>query len=131
MAETKKMGRPSNGKPVILRIPATEETRNALDAAAKAQRRSMAAYAGAVIEAALGTATPAPLDETPKRQKTSNGPTVMLNISLQPDLKDAVKAIAKMEHRTASNMASLMLRDWIEQWEAKHPGVNVWPAVEE
>ena len=84
------------------------------------------------IEENSGTAVPAPQDKTPTRRKASNGATVMLNISLQPDLKAAVKAIAKVERRTASNMASLMIRDWIEQWEADHPGVNIWPdAVEE
>lgn len=132
MAEQKKTGRPSNGKPIILRIPATEETRNALETAAKAQRRSMAAYAGAVIEEALGTVSSAPQDEeTPAGQKSGNGTTVLLTISLPPDLKAAVKAIAKVERRTASNMASLMIRDWIEQWEASHPGVSIWPDAEE
>lgn len=83
------------------------------------------------IEEDSGTAAPTPQDETPKRQKASNGATVMLNISLPPDLKTAVKAIAKVERRTASNMASLMIRDWIEQWEADHPGVSIWPNAEE
>lgn len=139
MAEAKKIGRPSTGKPVILRIPATEETRNALEAAAKEKHRSMASFAGGILEETLGTATsPAPQSAAPKakRPKTggriSEGATALLTISLQPELKAAVKRIAGMERRTASNMACLMLRDWILEWEHDHPGVNVWPdAVEE
>ena len=127
----------SNGKTCMLTVPVSEETRARLGGEAERQRRSMNHLVRSILDQALGieedsgTAVPAPQDETPKRQKTSNGATVMLNISLQPDLKAAVKAIAKVERRTASNMASLMIRDWIEQWEADHPGVNVWPDAEE
>ena len=132
MADAKKTGRPSNGKPCIVAIPVTEEVRKKLGEEAKANRRSIASFAGGIIEDALGIVSSAPQDEeTPTNQKANNGTTVLLTISLQPDLKAAVKAIAKVERRTASNMASLMIRDWIEQWEADHPGVNVWPDAEE
>lgn len=140
MTETKKMGRPSNGKPCMVAIPVTEEVKKKLSEEAKARRRSIASFAGGIIEEALGTSkpeTPAPQAETatPESQKASGhlneGATALLTISLQPKLKAAVKAIAKVERRTASNMACLMIHDWIEEWEAKHPGVSIWPDEEE
>ena len=137
MTERRKTGRPSTGKTCMLTVPVSEETRARLGGEAERQRRSMNHLVRSSLDQALGikedsgTAAPAPQDEAPKRRKASNGATVMLNISLQPDLKAAVKAIAKVERRTASNMASLMIRDWIEQWEASHPGVSIWPDAEE
>lgn len=137
MTEHRKTGKPNKGKTCMLTVPVSEETRARLGGEAERQRRSMNHLVRSILDRALGieensgTAVPAPQDKTPTRQKASNGATVMLNISLQPDLKAAVKAIAKMERRTASNMASLMLRDWIEDWTAKHPGVNVWPDAKE
>lgn len=137
MTEHRKTSKPSKGKTCMLTVPVSEETRARLGGEAERQRRSMNHLVRSILDQALGieensgTAVPAPQNEAPERQKTSNGATVMLNISLQPELKAAVKAIAKMERRTASNMTSLMIRDWIEQWEAKHPGVNVWPGAEE
>lgn len=138
MARAKKTGRPATRNPVRLDVSVAETTKAKLDELAKSERRSMNYVVCSLLNKALGieegsdTAVPAPQAEAPERRKTSNGATVMLNISLQPDLKAAVKAIAKVERRTASNMASLMIRDWIEQWEADHPGVSIWPdAVEE
>lgn len=138
MAETKKMGRPSNGKPCIVAIPVTEEVKKKLSEEAKARRRSIASFAGCIIEEALNTGEPetsAPQTETEtlERQKASRineGATALLTISLQPKLKDAVKAIAKLERRTASNMACLMIHNWIENWEAEHPGISIWPNEE-
>ena len=132
MADTRK-----TGKTCMLTVPVSEEIRARLGGEAEKQHRSMNHLVRSILAQSLGiddsgTAAPAPQDGAPKRQRASNSATVMLNISLQPELKDAVKTIAKMERRTASNMTSLMIRDWIEQWEAKHPDVNVWPdAVEE
>jgi len=137
MAREKKTGRPATRNPVRLDVSVTETTKTKLDELAKSERRPMNYVVCSLLNQILGieedsgTAAPAPQDETPKRQKASNGTTVMLNISLQPDLKAAVKAIAKVERRTASNMASLMIRDWIEQWEANHPGVSIWPDAKE
>lgn len=137
MNETKKIGRPSTRNPVRFNLSISERAKEELEKLAKAEDRPMNYVVCSILDQALGidedsgTTVPAPQDETPKRQKASSGATVMLNISLQPDLKAAVKAIAKMERRTASNMASLMIRDWIKQWEADHPGVNIWPDAEE
>ena len=137
MTEHRKTDKPSTGKTCMLTVPVSEETRARLGGEAERQRRSMNHLVRSILDQALGieedsgTAIPAPQVEAPERRKVSNGATVMLNISLQPDLKAAVKAIAKMERRTASNMASLMIRDWIEQWEANHPGVSIWPDAEE
>jgi predicted transcriptional regulator len=122
---------------VRLDVSVAEATKAKLDELAKSERRPMNYVVCSLLNQVLGidedsgTAVPAPQVEAPERRKASNGATVMLNISLQPDLKAAVKTIAKVERRTASNMASLMIRDWIEQWTAKHPGVNVWPDAEE
>ena len=134
MAEAKKIGRPATRNPARLDISVPEATRAKLEELAKSEHRPMNYVVCSLLNKTLGideqdTATPPA--EAPERQKASNGATVMLNISLQPDLKAAVKAIAKMERRTASNMASLMIRDWIEQWEANHPGVSIWPDAEE
>lgn len=137
MARAKKTGRPATRNPARLDVSVAETTKAKLDELAKSERRSMNYVVCSLLNQALGieedsgAAVPAPQVEAPERRKDSNGATVMLNISLQPDLKAAVKAIAKVERRTASNMASLMIRDWIEQWEADHPGVNIWPNAEE
>ena len=135
MADTRKKGRPSLGKTCMLTVPVSEETRTRLGAEAEKQSRSMNHLVRSILDQALGidgsgAATEAPQEDSPKDRKADNGSTVMLNISLQPKLKAAVKAIAKMERRTASNMACLMIHDWIEKWEAKHPGVSIWPDVE-
>lgn len=129
MAEAKKIGRPATRNPARLDISVPEATRAKLEELAKSERRPMNYVVCSLLNQTLGIDeqdTPAPPAEAPKRQKDSNCATVMLNISLQSELKDAVKAIAKMERRTASNMACVMIRDWIEQWEAKHSGASVW-----
>ena len=137
MARAKKTGRPATRNPARLDVSVAETTKTKLDELAKSERRSMNYVVCSLLNKALGieensgTAVPAPQVEAPERRKANNGATVMLNISLQPDLKAAVKAIAKVERRTASNMASLMIRDWIEQWEANHPGVSIWPDAKE
>jgi len=134
MNETKKIGRPATRNPVRFNLSISEKTKEKLEKLARTKDRPMNYVVCSILDQALGiedsnTAAPIPQDEAQKRQK--GGATVMLNISLQPELKDAVKAIAKMERRTASNMASLMLRDWIKEWETKHPGVSIWPDEEE
>ena len=140
MAERKKMGRPANGATQILGISITPELKERIMAQARISRRSASSFACSLLEQALdnensgavNTVTPAPQYDVPKvnrpqaRGRVSEGATAMLTISLQPELKAAVKAVAKMESRTASNMACLMLRDWIETWEANHPDVNIW-----
>ena len=136
MARAKKTGRPATRNPVRLDVSVTEATKAKLDELAKTERRPMNYVVCSLLNQVLGieensdTAASAPQDETQQRLHAS-GATVMLNISLQPDLKAAVKAVAKLERRTASNMASIMLRDWIKQWETEHPGVNIWPDGEE
>jgi predicted transcriptional regulator len=120
-----------------LDISVAKATKAKLDELAKSERRPMNYVVCSLLNQVLGieedsdAAVPPPHVEAQERRKASNGATVMLNISLQSDLKAAVKAIAKVERRTASNMASLMIRDWIEQWEASHPGVSIWPDAEE
>jgi len=138
--QNKKMGRPANGATQILGISITPELKERIMAKAKTERRSASSLACSILENAFSagseTAPSTPdVQPKPKRPRTggrvSEGATAMLTISLQPELKAAVQEIARSERRTTSNMACLMLRDWIMEWEADHPGVNIWPDTEE
>lgn len=140
MTETKKkMGRPATRNPIRFNLSITEEVKDRLEARAKAEDRPMNYIVCSLLNQALGiggSGTPAPQEEEkPKRVRTggrmSEGATAMLTISLQPELKEAVRRVARMEKRTASNMACLMLRDWILQYEHDHPEVDVWGGEEE
>ena len=140
MADAKKRGRPATRNPFRIDVSVTETIKAKLEDVAKSEHRPVNHIVCSILNRALGIdeqTSPAPHSETPKEegQKTgghaSGGATTLLTISLQPELKDAVKRIAKMERRTASNMSCLMLRDWIGEWEAKHPGVNIWNNSEE
>ncbi len=141
MAEQKKkMGRPSNGATQILGISITPELKERIMARARTEHRSASSLACAILEAAFsdnasGSQTAPGAEAKPRRPRTggrvSEGATAMLTISLQPELKAAVQDVARNENRTTSNMACLMLRDWIEEWETKHPGVSIWPDAEE
>lgn len=127
MAEQKKrMGRPSNGATQILGISITPELKERIMARARTEHRSASSLACAILEAAFsdnaGGSQPAPEAEVkPRRPRTggrvSEGATAMLTISLQPELKAAVQDVARNENRTTSNMACLMLRDWIMDYD--------------
>ena len=43
-----------------------------------------------------------------------NGATANLNVGMQPDLKEALMRYARRRHRSASSLASLILRRWVE-----------------
>lgn len=95
-------------------------------ARARTEHRSASSLACAILEAAFsdnaGDSQTAPEAEVkPRRPRTggrvSEGATAMLTISLQPELKAAVQDVARNENRTTSNMACLMLRDWIMDYD--------------
>ncbi|MBR5705772.1 MAG: hypothetical protein IKX21_07380 [Deltaproteobacteria bacterium] len=138
MTEAKKKGgRPATRNPVRFNLSITEEAKDRLEARAKAEDRPMNHVVCAILDQALGIgdAVQPETEEKPKRVRTggrmSEGATAMLTISLQPELKEAVRRVARAERRTASNMACLMLRDWILQYEHDHPEADVWGGEED
>jgi len=124
----KKTGRPLSRKPVRFELSISQEAKEALERRAKEELRPMTAVACSILEQVLansGTAQPVPEEEAkPKRIRTggriSEGATALLTISLQPELKTAVQEVARSENRTTSNMACLMLRDWIMDYEYRN-----------
>ncbi len=54
-------------------------------------------------------------EKTQKRiGRPPNGATANLNVGMPPDLKKKLMLYAKNRHRSASSLASLILRRWIE-----------------
>ena len=121
----KKMGRPATRNPVRLGVSITEKVKERLEEMARKEHRSINYVVCSLLDQALGieeaSDAPAPLA---KRLRTggrvSEGATAMLTISLQPELKAAVQDVARSENRTTSNMACLMLRDWIMDYEYRN-----------
>lgn len=63
------------------------------------------------------------MTKTPQTKKKMgrppNGAVANLNVGMQPDLKEKIMAYARHRHRSASSLASLILRQWIES----HPEI--------
>lgn len=131
MAEQKKKaGRPATRKPVRFELSISQEMKELLVAKAQEVHRPVNFVAYLLLEQSLGIKQ---TEDKPKDQRRSKYPHAdkpvgeksdkMMSISLQPELKSAVRAIAKLERRTVSSMACLMLRDWVAEWERTHPDV--------
>lgn len=54
-----------------------------------------------------------------KMGRPPNGATANLNVGMQPDLKEKLMRYARRRHRSASSLACIILRQWIES----HPEI--------
>lgn len=60
-------------------------------------------------------------DTTEKKPagRPRNGATRGINVGIQPELKEKLQAYARRRHRSASSLACIILKQWIES----HPEI--------